>query len=78
MKRILRVMREKAQLLKGYPLTIVKSGEINKQGWLNFLADSYFESFFSISGLSQTSIVRDIRGRRPVSKQRFLINRNGT
>ena len=74
-------MREKAELLKNYPMTIVKNVQINKKGreGLTFLADSYFESFFSISGLSQTSIVRDIRGRRrPVSKQRFLINRNGT
>ena len=77
-------MREKAvdgaarNWMLSYQLKNVKSVHIDKYGWLNFLSYSQFESFLSISGLSQTSIVRDVRGRRPVSKQRFLINRNGT
>ena len=77
-------MREKAvdgaarNWMLSYQLKNVKSVHIDKYGWLNFPFYSQFESFLSISGLSQTSIVRDVRGRRPVSKQRFLINRNGT
>ena len=61
-------MREKAvdgaarNWMLSYQLKIVKSVHIDKYGWLNFLSYSKFESSLTISGLSQTSIVRDVRG----------------